>query len=382
MAVPAMADDPVPPPTATPTPIGAGTGVTISGTSGDEPVVKCKWETTTVGNYTAENGDVGHAVLGTQVYPPVSFGGTVPIVFWVVAHDNPLNDISTVYVDVFHPTGYPEQMSWKFQVILSPYLGADINAITGAQANASIDAFNAAYLAGLVTMNPGYTTTDVTSEIAQGQAYLWTGSYVMDYHQPFGGYKVVAGALDTGPIALPTSVLFNWFQYLPVTAMEIDFGVGGVSYGPITSDGEVSGDNHFVGSSSVHPTLRNIGNTWFTVRIQQDDMGFGIDSGTGNWNVSYDARIGSLTDQPLGGSGTPILYLPAYKVGTRTTPDPAGWHNLPGIINLCNTWKIDFSIHIVKAIWSSYGGVMWLQALYAPFTGPNNPHPDSGIEGV
>lgn len=383
MAVPAMADDPpVPSPTAPVIPVGAGTGVTISGGSGDEPVIKCKWETTTVGNYTDENGDPTHLVPRTQVYPPVSYAGTQPIVFWVVAHDNPLNDISVVYVDVFHPTGPPEYKSWKFQVILSPYQGANLSAVTGAQANASIDAFNAAYAAGLVTMNDGYTPADVTSEIAQGQAYLWTGSYVMDYHQPFGCYKVVAGAIDRGPVDLGESVLFNWFDYLPVVAMEIDFGVGGVSYGPITTDGEVSGDNHFVPSSSVHPTLRNIGNTWFTVRIQQDDMGFGKDSGTGLWNVKYDARIGSLTNQPLNGSATPILYDPAGLKGVLVTPSPGGWTDLPGTINLCNTWKIDFSIHIVKAIWPSYSGTMWLQAVYASFTGPNNPHPDSGVEGV
>jgi len=374
MTVPAMAADPTP----TATPLGVGTGVGISGGSGEEPVIKCKWESSTsVGN--DETGDPSHGTPGTQIYPPVSFGGTVPIYFWIVAHDNPLDDISVVYVDVFHPDTAPEYESFKFQVILNPYLSANLSAVTGAEANASIDMLEAANLAGLVTFNDGYTLAEAVGEIAQGEAYLWTGYYVMDYHQPWGSYKVVGGAIDSGPIALPTSVLFNWFDYVPVTAMELDFT--SVAYGSITTDGAVSGDNHFY-PAGVNPTLRNIGNTWFTVRIQQDDMGFGKDSGTMAWNVKYDARIGSLVDYPLNGSPTAITYDPSYVKGSRTTPDPAGWNDLPGTINLCNTWKIDFSIHIVKAIWPSYSGAMWLQAVFAPFTGPNNNHPDSGVVGT
>jgi hypothetical protein len=371
MTVPAMADDPAPPAT----PIGVGTGVGISGGSGEEPVIKCKWESSTIAG-NDETGDATHLVSGPQIYPPVSFQGEVPIYFWIVANDNPLEDISVVYVDVFHPEGYPEQKSWKFQVILQPWDSANLSAITGPQASAAIDKFNAALANGLVTFNDGYTATDVTSEIAQGEAYLWYGYYTMYYHQPWGHYKVVGGALDAGPIALPESVLFNWFDYVPVTAMELDFT--GINYGSVTTEGDVSGDNHFGGDQ---PTLRNIGNTWLTVQIQQDDMGFGKDSGTGTWNVQFDARIGSITTYPSGGDGSETVYDPA-GFATMSAPDPAKWTDLPGVVHLCNTWKIDFSIHIVKAIWPSYSGMMWLRAIYSPFTGPNISHPDSGVDGT
>jgi len=367
MTVPAMAADP----------IGVGTGVGISGGSGEEPVIKCKWESSTeAGN--DETGDPSHLVAGPQIYPPVSFQGAVPIYFWIVAHDNPLADISVVYVDVFHPEGYPEEESFKFQVILQPWDSANLSAVTGEQASAAIAKFNAAYAAGLITFNDGYTPADVTGEIAQGEAYLWYGYFEMYYHQPWGEYKVVGGALDTGPIALGTSTLFNWFDYIAVTAMEIDFTQ--VNYGNITTDGEVSGDNHFL-PGGVNPTLRNIGNTWFHVEIQQDDMNFGWDSGSADWNVEYNARIGSLISYPMNGTGTPMVYDPAGFKGVLVTPSSAGWTQLPGIIHLCNTWKIDFSIHIFKAILPSYSGNMWLRAIYEPFTGPNNPHPDSGVTG-
>jgi hypothetical protein len=127
MTAPAMAADPTVTPTATP--IGVGTGVNISGGSGDEPIIKCKWESSSIAG-NDETGDPSHLTSGTQIYPPVTFQGNVPIYFWAIAHDNPLEDISNVYVDVFHPEGYPEQESFKFQVILAPFEGANIAAIT------------------------------------------------------------------------------------------------------------------------------------------------------------------------------------------------------------------------------------------------------------
>jgi hypothetical protein len=382
MSVPAMASGPDPDPTITiyPTVLpGVGTGVGISGGSGDEPIVKAKWETTCSQDSTAENGDPSHHCPGTQVYPPVSYGADQPICFWAVVADNPITDVSVVSVDVYHPdfgSCSPfDPTVLKFEVVLHPLNDALADGIiTEAEATNALLAYNNAVLAGLVTINDAISPTDVTDELAQGEAYLWVGCYVLSYHQPWGCYYVDAFAIDAGPVA-PESHLTNYFFYIPVTAFEIDFT--SVNYGDITSNGTVSGDNIF--GTCDHPTMRNLGNTWLHLEIQQDDMGFGFDSGSGTWNVNYDVRLGSLVEYPQGGAAGVPQYNPAGAKGVLTSPSPAGWTAIPGIVHLCNTWKLDFSIHILKAILPGYSGMMWLRGVFEMFSGPNISHPGSSL---
>jgi hypothetical protein len=375
MAVPAMAEGPDPDPTITIEPTvlpGVGTGVGISGGSGIEPIVKAKWETTDLVP-DAENGDEPHDYPGTQVYPPVYYGGEQQICFWAVVADNPITDVTVVSVDVYHPDfgDYSpfDPTVLKFEVVLQPYMDAlEDGVISQGEAQAALDAYNAAVLAGLVAINGSVTPQDVVDELSQGEAYLWVGCYVLSYHQPWGCYLVDAFAIDAGPAA-PDSHLINHFFYIPVTAFEIDFDY--LYYGDITTNGTISGDNCF--GTVEHPTMRNLGNTWLHLEIQQDDMGFGFDSGSGTWNVEYDVRLGSLTEYPPGGGDT-LWYDPAFAKGPEV-PDPGKWNPIPGIVNLCNTWKIDFSIHILKAIEECYGGFMWIQAVYEDFNGANLEHP-------
>lgn len=347
MAIPAMAVD---------------TGVTISGGSGDEPLIKAKWET--------PDANPADTIPPTQIQPPVSYQGTVPLEFWVVVADNPITDVSLVSVDVYHPAGYPESGSFKFEVVLTPFANALADGvIVEAEATAAINAFNAAYAAGLVTLHAGITAADVVDELSQGEAWLWVGAYEMYYHQPAGDYRVDAFAIDAGPVS-PDSHLINYFEYVAVTAAEFDFT--SVNYGNITSDGVVSGDTYF---GTGGPTMRNIGNTWLQVQVQQDDMGFGMTQPGNIWNVRFDARVGSVTEYPQGG-GANTWFDPSVTKGSAL--NSAKWTTLPGVVHLCNTWKIDFSIHIIKAILPSYNGTMWLKVIGSPFTGPNIPHP--GLE--
>jgi hypothetical protein len=348
---------------------GVGTGVTVSGSSGMEPFIKAKWET----------NDAVPDKPGTQILPVPGFGNVTPICFCVVVYDNPIFDVKTVSVDVYHPSGYPLEGSFKFEVVLSPFGDALADKlITEAEVDEAVAYFTAAYNAGLVTFNtdpiPGTdppivpTKEEVIHEITEGEAWIWCGCYWMYYHQPAGMYKVDAFAIDTGMVA-PESHLINYFEYLPVTACEFDFT--SISYGSTTADGFVSGDSTWQVNGDNRPTMRNIGNTWCQVEIQQDDMGFG--KSTSGWNVQYDARVGSITEYPQGGSGASTWFWPAVAKGTAASP--TGWTTLPGVVHLCNTWKMDFSIHIIKGTDPAYNGTMWLRCVSVPFTGANIAHP-------
>jgi hypothetical protein len=97
--------------------------------------------------------------------------------------------------------------------------------------------------------------------------------------------------------------------------------------------------------------------------------------------VRFDARVGSLTDNPPGGSPNPAQYDPvvAKVPGLASLGPEVGWTNLPGTVHLCNTWKMDFSILVEKGLLPEYSGLMQLRALTVPFAATANvEHPDSG----
>lgn len=302
MTVPAMA--------------AVNTGVSISGGSGDEPLIKCKWET--------PDADPADDTPPTQIDPPLTYQGNVPVEFWAVVADNPITDISLVSVDVFHPADYPELGSFKFQVILAPYMNALADGVINeAEATAAINAFNAAYADGLVTLHVGITAQDVVDELSQGEAWLWCGAYEMYYHQPAGDYKVDCFAIDAGPVSVD-SHLINYYEYVATPAAEFDFTT--INYGSVTTDGVVSGDTYF---GTGGPTMRNLGNTWLRLQVQQDDMGFGVTQPGNVWNVTFDARVGSVTEYPQGG-GANTWYNPSGNLEPtflmRGSDSPRGEH--------------------------------------------------------
>lgn len=333
------------------------TSVTVqTGGLGGPPIVKCKWE-------GPDTGDTGHVIPLTQLLPPVSYGGTVPIRFWAVVTDpEGLLNVANVYVDVYHPAGPPLDGSFKFQAQLLPYENALADGVlTPAEINAAINEVNFAYDAGLITFGEGYDLTEVIEELSQGAAYLWFGEYVMDYHQPCGFYTVEAYAFDAGTNNQSIH-LVNQFEYVCVTACEFDFTA--INYGTVVVGQEKQVDGNLIWGDGI-ATVRNIGNTWFHLEVRQDDMGFGI-TAPSNWNVAFDARLGNALEN------VKVVYDPAYAKGS---PAAGPFTVIPGIVNLCNTWKLDFSIHVEKATQTAYSGLMELQCVYEPFTGPNVPHP-------
>lgn len=343
------------------------TSVTISNGSDptNAPIIKAKWE-------TPDDGDTGP---GTQVLPPLTYNGLKKVCFWAVITDpQGIYSINEAFVDIAHPAGYPEEGSFKDQVRLVSHLDATLDGqLTAAEIAQGLADLNSAYDKGLITFDPSYTIEEIREEIEQGDAWIWFGCYNLLYHQPAGDYLVSAYAFDKVTNNM-SAILTNYFTYVPMTACEFDFTT--INYGNaiISNEQVIGGDTNF-SPGDGKPTMRNIGNTWLTLRVMQDDMGFGYSvnaQGGKVWNVEYDARLGSIVE-----GNAKVVYDPAYDKGA-TPPD--SFTAIPGVIHLCNTWKIDFSIHVLKARttdpnYPNYSGVMLLECVSAPFTGPNVPHP-------
>jgi hypothetical protein len=297
------------------------TEVTVTAGGGSPPIVKCKWE-------TPDDGDTGP---GTQVLPSGTYQVYKEVHFWAVVTDpEGVETVSNVFVDVYHPAGPPENGSFKYQLEL-----LEVDQAAG------ITAFENAWTGDLITFNTGHDYDSVLHQLQQGLARVYEGTQVLSYHQPAGDYQVKVKAYDLP--GNPSVVLTNYFTYVAVTAMELDFTT--VNYGTVqmSINKWIGGDQTF-GTANL-PTVRNVGNTNLQITIVQDDMGLGDTSGEPN--VIYDARLGA--------NGVHAIYAPEQEV------------TLEDVLPLCNTQKLDFSIHVKKADPAPYSGSITLGAVYAPF---------------
>jgi hypothetical protein len=267
-----------------------------------------------------------------------------------------------VEVEVYHPAGPPENGSHKYQVILNK---VDKEMV-------GMPAFLAANSTGLITWQTGYDDAEVWDELDKCTAEVYMGSELIDYHQPCGNYTVVADACDTGNAwaSEAGTDLRNTFEYICVPKIEVDFNA--LNYGNVTVCNEkwIAGDLTFDSPIAPAPdpnraTVRNIGNTDIKVTVQQTDMGFEYSgagpgtsyqgstppvegSGQSNWNVIFDARLGSVVTNGM-------YYDPYVEV------------TLPNKLPLCNTEELDFSIHVIKSQYGSHTGTMTIGCVQAPF---------------
>ena len=334
------------------------TGVNVTGGTTTPPIIKAKWERDLTANL--EDGDIGHAIPGSQFLPPGVYGGTKVVQYWVVVTDpEGVSTVETVTVDVFHPVGPPEYGVFKYQVILTHV----------PKFERGIPQFEKADAAGLVHYNVGYDYAEVWNELDKCTAEVYMGSEVLSYHQPCGDYKVVADACDTGNAWAHENGtdLENYFTYVCVPAFEVDFNA--LDYGNVSvcSEKWIAGDTVFDAPLAPAPdpnpaTVRNIGNTDIKLTVHQDDMGFGYSGTTGtayqglrpprvgesSWNVVFDARMGS---DPANG----MYYDPSVTV------------ELPNTLPLCNTEELDFSIHIVKSTFGPHTGTITLGCVEVAF---------------
>ena len=334
-----------------------GIGVTVQQGGGDPPAVKCKWEqdlTTTL-----EDGDPSHATPLSQFLPPMVKNGKKPVQYFAVVTD--LQDggnVAQAFADVYHPSNAPAPYNaskdprgayFKYEV---PFRNLAGGYSTGEKA-AEVALVTAAYNAGLITFQTGFSLADVTMELNKGTAALWYGSAELDYEQPAGLYTVNVYAIDQNSNA--SAVLMNKFLYVPVAGVEVDFT--SVAYGSVSLGVEkmVAGDTTWVSPAapagvgqSNQATVRNIGNTWAHVIITESDLGLGKDI-TNMWNVRFDARMGN--------DDVNKVYF-----------DPNVATTLPNYLLLSTQDELDFSILVKKGMsGQGYTGTMTIGASIEPF---------------
>ncbi len=334
--------------------------VVVVGGGGDPPVILCQWQ-------TPDNGDPSHSEAGTQLLPSGEYQVDEDIFFWAVVTDpEGVGSVTSVYSDVFHPQGPPEFGSFKYQLALGlvpkeesgpPYPDGSLPPLPVEDIMALVQQ---AYDDGLITFGvnpdaavPGtlYTIEEVLHQLEQCLADLYHGRQVMSYHQPAGEYQTGVYAFDGGNNE--SEWLWGSFDYVATTACAFDFNT--IDYGTVEvcTNKWVGGDDIFAIGDGM-PTVRNIGNTNAVIIVAQDDMGLGITDG--EYNVEYDARLGPLSGNPH------VAYGP-----TDLMAEPVSMTTIPGVLRLCNTEKLDFSIHVKKAASGDYSGHMIIGCAYAPF---------------
>lgn len=325
------------------------TDATITGddTGGSPPTIKGKWEKFHHPNGTDPASPHAASVYfydddpvagGMQVFPPGEADpqSIVDVEFWAVVTDpQGTDDIQFVSADVYHPDGSPKYQVMLLQVCCD-YLDPTVRA-------AAIAEMTAADAAGAITYgdNPAggtYTLDDLIHQYEKGEAKIYQGEEELDYHQPHGWYTVKVCAADQ---ALEKDYLENTFEYVKTVGFMLDFTV--IDFGEIKICKEkiVSGDDDM--TTPAAPTIKNLGNSAIQLWVHFDDMKFGkrTEDGKEVWNVHYDARLG--------------LNPPVYF-------DPCDDAEVPGILELCETEQLCFSIHVDKAEPGDYSGTATITA--------------------
>ncbi len=196
-------------------------------------------------------------------------------------------------------------------------------------------------------------------ELVKGSAAVYCADKQLIWEDPAGEYRVSVWGIDEN--SYPSDIMTNYFSYIETKGFDIDFA--GVDFGQVSvSDHKkIFGDKCF---GTGAETVRNTGNVRLAMKVAQDDMGLGKQTGSTDWNVEYDARVGDLnsdwkTYSPFGAVGETPDSFNDYKV-------------LDEELDLSEIEEMDFSIHVIEK-WpdllnhDSYGGSMWIGAIKADF---------------
>ncbi len=322
--------------------ISTGLNADVSG--GANPIVKAKWEA------NADRYTDADFAAGAQLLPSGQYNVHKKIAICAVVTDpDGLADIDNVYADVFYPNvalglshvkltnqtgaGCGKFMQEDLLARLSKADGIDLFCNKVRNQNNNLPTFNNTPIV--------YSYNEIcgaTGELEKDTAAVYCGAKEISYEDPSGDYEVWAIGQDKNGLQ---GKLVNHFTYLPVTAFETDFS--SVDYGNVRLNTHkvIPGDLTW---GAPKATVRNVGNTRLAMKVWQDDMGLGKTSG--QWNVKYDARVGSAS-----------TYAVYYPETTNVLDDE---------LDLSEMDEMDFSIDISKFppthVGNSYTGNMVLSA--------------------
>jgi len=337
------------------------TSLTKDTEGGQTPIVKAKWEAygETVDNKIV-NGPLDYyqdasTSAGAQINPTGVKNDNRTIAGCAVVTDpDGLADITSspgaVYMDVFYPnvdlgehhTPLPDQSGEACGAFMQEDKMSKLSKADGIELFCDrVRSQNN----NLPTFEDGYNYDEICApdgELLKETAAVYCTTKDLSYEDPSGDYTIWAVAQDkTGN----QGTLEKPLQYLPLTAFETDFT--SIAYGPVRLDTHkiISGDLTWGNDKA---SVRNVGNTRLAMKVWQNDMGFGKTDG--NWNVKYDARVGS---------NAPFAN---YWPETTTT--------LKDELDLSELDEMDFSILVSKFPPQhedgSYSGSMILSAVSKP----------------
>ena len=285
------------------------TGFQRSIGGGDNPIIKAKWEMLPWEgwNETCDDcGDVSGMIADDSCEPGAQFAPTgewdtyKEIYVCAIATDpDGVSDIDAVYADVFYPEnialgpmhsndeGCGEQHGYEIELqVMDKEAGYDLFCD-----NIYNDNYN------LPTFNEGYNYEEICAqdgELMKETAYVYCKYTHLKWEDPAGDYRVQVHAADVA--GLDSVRLENYFEYLPLTAFEVDFTSVNYDNVKLNTHKIINGDLTWGPNADkdILPSVRNVGNTRLVMTVWQDDMGLGQTvNGDQWWNVQWDARVGS-----------------------------------------------------------------------------------------
>ena len=352
---PSSTASPSPEPTTTPTPASTPESIDTKFNQNNfiggfavnaAPKILAKWEMQ--GPYDSSLGTDDRADGGAQFLPSGQYQVNKPISICAVSSDaDGAANIDSVFGKVFYPmvkldsnqesavAGCGLEFGAQCQMTqLTKEDGQKLFCETIQANNNNLPAFYDTYTYNEICGPEGELTKETAS--------VYCCDRELAFDDPSGDYKVQVFSQDkNGAIS---NVLENSFNYLELTAFEVDFNT--INYGSVDLNVKkvINGDIIWNEPKAENQaTVRNVGNTRLQMSVMQNDMGLGKTEDI--WNIRYEARVGD--------NAVWKNYLPEETA------------LLDNLLNLSAMAGIDFSIEVLKFPESSgpdYAGKMILDA--------------------
>jgi len=307
-----------------------GQNAKITAGNGSPPVVEFGWILP----------DEDLRTSGTQVFPKLSEERNDIFACIVVSDPQGRGDIQQVFADVFHPTGtgpilpcVPSANN-KCDYTGNPFDRDPAGGLFKYQVHATkldptthrtfIESCKLnAVAAGLITRQQ---SDEINYNIfSQPNWFMYKVHLPMLYHQPAGKYKVQFRATDTRSGV--SGKLQEVFEWVSTVALEIDFS-NGLNYGELQpSVFKVIQGDYEMSYRDGKPTVKNEGNERINISIQSTTLvGSTHGKEINDFDVKWDPEERSF--------GYGLTKFPDGQKVVLKEP-----------LELCQTEKIDFSVH-------------------------------------